>query len=152
MLGLVFVNASSRASRSAGVYLERREDIRDEHCDAASYIGVREMVRGDGILRFGLRLAGREFPGRFSGKISIPGSGGNGLFMSTLKDVVLLKALSVCELLRERGTPSKTPAAVGDMTEKAILLLRPWNGFFTAVSSNKLDIDERPLYFDDLSS
>ena len=144
MLGLVFVKAASRASRSAGVYFDRKEDTRDGNCDAVSYMDDRENVRGDGAFLFAFMLPGREYA-TLSGATSAPGSGGNGLFMSTVaNEVVLLNALSLLGF-NASGVPSNTPAAAGEMIEKAILLHRSWDCPCTAVSSIKLDLEERPL-------
>ena len=144
MSGLVFVNAASRASRSAGVYFERNDDLRDGNCDGDSYMDDRENTRGDGTFRFPLILPGRAYA-TFRGATSAPGSGGNGLFMSiVLSEFVLLNVLNLL-FLNARGVPSNTPAAVGEMIEKAML----WHRFLdfpcSAVSSIKLDLEERPL-------
>lgn len=65
--------------------------MREGSCDGPSTMELREIVSGDGALRRPFMLPDREWPGTFSGKMSaIPGSGGNGLFMSAASEVVLL--------------------------------------------------------------
>lgn len=143
MFGLVRVNAASSASRSAGVYFDLNDDIRDGSCDDESNIELREMVSGEGAFRRPFMLPGRPYPDTFSGATAaIPGSGGNGLSKSTPRDVVLLNVLSLLGILGVRGIPSKTPAAVGEQMENAMLWPRS-AGFSTPGSSPvKLDIDE----------
>ena len=127
------------ASRSAGVYLDINEELRDIRRGAMLRVDDLDMFRGAGTLRR-FRLLDREM---LSGVISpSPGSGGNGLFLWALsaRDMVLFML---------RGNLgygwSKTPAAAGDMIEKVRLAWRYSATFCRSVSEIKLDIDEFEL-------
>ena len=113
---------------------------------------LREMLRVDCLET---RRGAGAFPldfilfvrGKFKGRTAAtPGSGGSGLFLLTfsVRKVVLRTALGFLRYDGASGIESKTPAAVGDMTEKATLP-RVRSSGFTAGSEDKLETDERVL-------
>ena len=133
--GLVLINASSSASRSAGVYLERSDEVRDSLRDRGAREDCRDTLSGAGACRLFILLDLEMDSGVTVPK---PGSGGRGL----LRFALSAKEAKLFVPLMQRCGWSKTPAAAGDMTENANLILRCSAALSKSESDVKLDMEE----------
>ena len=115
--------------------MERSDEVREILRDGRTIEDCRETLRGAGAWRLFMLLdlemeSGAIFPN--------PGSGGSGL----LRFALSANEAKLFMLFTPRRGWSKTPAAAGDMTEKAKLILRSSAALSKPESEVRLDMED----------